>query len=66
MHKKKLNNIFRHYLAQRDKEIILLRKKGKLLKVIAGKFGLSVRQVSRIIRGAQTATGHQCPKMSIE
>jgi len=49
MHKEKLNNIFRHYLVQRNKKIILLRKKGKLLKVIAREFGLSIRQVSRII-----------------
>jgi len=52
MHKHKLNFIFRGYLVQRNKKIIKLRQQGKSLKWLASKLGLTIRQLSRILKSA--------------
>jgi len=49
MHKARLKSIFNNYIAKRNKQIINLRKKGKSLKFISAKFGLTIRHISRVI-----------------
>ncbi len=47
-----LSKIFASYLNGRNKKIIQLRKKGKIIKEIASKFNLSQRHIRRIIKNA--------------
>jgi DNA-binding NarL/FixJ family response regulator len=47
--KRKLTPVYSAFLENRNREIFQLRKQGKSLKHIAGRFNLSIRQISRII-----------------